>query len=523
MSQDMKCSNCGEKNIKDRYFCPKCGKLLQPNSFSNKNVYEESELKIKRILENLNKTPHSKIIWNDTIDLYTKKVEKYQVLMRLPEIKNNNGIVEKLKDFLELCIKPEFQIAFVGTIKTGKSTLINSLLGHNYASMAVTPETAALTKFRSSPRDYVKVTFYSKKEWKELWDSRTSAADAFMNEYKELNADSIKDKWVGHETIYKEIPNDKIREELLIWSSSKYPEHYFVKEIEVGISSLPEDFPPQVVFVDTPGLLDPVAYRSEITKQYIRKANAVFVCVDAQKVQKSEIETISSVFSFSSHNKSKVHIIATHWDKLNKPIEDWKVQKEWLEKQLVGKGFFDTKEMAHTNIMHSAAHIYNLCRDFNKLEYSDRMPLFQFALGMKFDISILMTSTDKAKVEQCLSDIKNLTNIEEIHKVITSQLAKNYEKLLYEDIAKKYEDIVYTLKRIAKDEQKESLELIEISKENIEKMKAKVEEQKKNYDKIVTSKEQLNAILKSVERNTQKRLDTILPRLKKMAQAGKTK
>ena len=139
---------------------------------------------------------------------------------------------------LDLCTKPEFQIAFVGTIKTGKSTLINSLLGHNYASMAVTPETAALTKFRSSPKDYVRVTFYTSGEWEQLWASRTSGADAFMKEYNELNAEQCKNKWVNHAPVYKEIANNEIEEELSVWSSSRSAEHYFVKEIEVGISSL---------------------------------------------------------------------------------------------------------------------------------------------------------------------------------------------------------------------------------------------------------------------------------------------
>ena len=186
MSQIVKCQKCGKDNNSSRYFCMDCGSLLDTSSFPNSSVYEDSELKIRRILENLEITPHSSIIWDDTVDLYTKKVERYRAIMNLPEMKSDGGVGEKMTDFLELCTKPEFQIAFVGTIKTGKSTLINALLGHNYASMAVTPETAALTKFRSSPRDYVKVIFYSKNEWKKLWDSRTTGADAFMKEYNEL-------------------------------------------------------------------------------------------------------------------------------------------------------------------------------------------------------------------------------------------------------------------------------------------------------------------------------------------------
>ncbi len=509
MNQKSVCPKCSKENPSNRYFCVKCGALLEPSYFSKKKVYEETELKVMRILENLDKTPHSEILWDDAIDLYTSKVEKYRAIMKLPELKSDSGIFEKMEEFLDLCTKPEFQIAFVGTIKTGKSTLINSLLGHNYASMAVTPETAALTKFRSSPRDYVQVSFYSPKEWAVLWKSRTSGADAFMKEYNELNAEKCKNKWVGHKTIYKEIANCDIEKELSVWSSSKSAEHYFVKEIEVGISSLPEEFPKQVVFVDTPGLSDPVAYRSEITKKYIRKANAVFICVDAQKVQKDEIETISSVFSFSSHNKSKVHIIATHWDVLNSPVEDWEEQKTWLEEKLVGKAFFDTRDMAHENIMHSAAHIYNLCRDYDKLEKKDIRTLQGFAVRMDVDISDLKSH---------LSEIKKLTNIDHIRKIVTDELAGNYHILLCEDIEKKYTDIMYALKRIAKEEQKETGEIIEVSKADIKKMRDKVEEQKRNYDEINSCRKQLTALLKTVETNTQKRLDSILSHLEKMAE-----
>lgn len=512
MGYDIKCKKCGEINSSGRYFCRKCGSILDSSMFSDSSVYEREEIKMMRIIENLDKMPHSRIVWNDIVDLYTKKVEKYKALMDLPELQENGSISEKMMDFLDLCTKPEFQIAFVGTIKTGKSTLINSLLGHNYASMAVTPETAALTKFRSSPKDYVRVTFYTSGEWEQLWASRTSGADAFMKEYNELNAEQCKNKWVNHAPVYKEIANNEIEEELSVWSSSRSAEHYFVKEIEVGISSLSENFPKQVVFVDTPGLSDPVAYRSEITRQYIRKANAVFVCVDAQKVQKDEIETISSVFSFSSHNKNKVHIIATHWDKLNKPFEDWNVQKKWLEERLVGKGFFDTGEMAHANIIHSAAHIYNLCRDFDYLDESDMITLKQFALGMGLDINGIKNSLPK---------MKKLTNIENIRTIVTDKLAKNYQILLSQDIEKKYLDIVYTLKRIAKDEQKETKEVIEISNADIEKMKAKVEEQKRNYEEITACRQQLTSILKSVETNTQKRLDAILPKLINKSNSGK--
>ena len=497
------CPACGSEHKEVRYFCAECGSFLDAEEFENKNLYAVPEIKIKRILENLKYTPHSKIIWSDTVDLYAKKAEEYRALTALPELAAslNVEMPEKLDRFLELCRNPKFEIAFVGTIKTGKSTLINSLLGHNYASMAVTPETAALTKFRSSPRDYIKIEFYTSQQWDRLWASRTSAADAFTREYKELKADIQRKKWVGHAPIYKEVANADIEKELSIWSSSRYAEHYFVREIEVGISSLPKDFPKQVVFVDTPGLSDPVEYRSAITRQYIRNANAVFVCVEAKKLQKDEIDTIASVFSFSSHNKSKVHIIATHWDKLNNPVRDWKNEKEWMKRQLVGKGFFDTAEMAETNIMHSAAYIFNLCRDYAKLEYEEEIPLIQFALAMRMDLKNL---------KSYLPDIMKLTNIANIEKVIKEKLAGKYQTLLCQDIEREYKDIIYTLKRVATERKKETGEIIETSFADRQEVEKKLDEQRHNYMEIQKNREELTKILHMVEESTRKRLNQSL-------------
>lgn len=502
------CPKCQTENISERYFCEACGSFLRQDMVPSEKLYSLPQIKMIRIIDNLkNHVPHMKIVWDDMVDSYAEKVEKYRSIMELPEmqVKGNDDLGNQMLDFLELCHKPEFQIAFVGVIKTGKSTLINSLLGHDYASMDVTPETAALTKFRSSFKDYLKITFYSEREWNKLWKSRTSGADEFMKEYKELNAEAQKSKWVGHKEEYIVEPPEGIERELVRWSSSKHAEHYFVKEIEVGISSLSDSFPKEVVFVDTPGLSDPVAYRSEITKEYIRKANAVFVCVDAKRVQKDEIETISSVFSFSSHNKNKVHIIATHWDNLNNPVEEWGRQKKWLEGKLLGPGFFEKEEMAHKNIMHAAAYIYNLCRNYDNLEKEGIRGVQKFALDMDIDPS---------EVREHLEDMMKLTNIDNIMTVINTELVGNYKKLLVEDIKKKYFDIKYALDRIVKDEKKVTKDIIQVSYSDLKEMEKRAEEQRKHYSEIKDCQEQLNKALATVKTRTQKRLDQILAKLK---------
>ena len=154
------CPFCKAEISESSYFCHSCGKFIKGEIFENADFYSSYEVKIMRILENLPKVPHAPIIWDDTIDIYAKKVEQLKAMFDLKDLNVkslNSDLTEKITTFLEKCRRPEFQIAFVGTIKTGKSTLINSLLGSNYASMDVTPETAALTKFRYSAKDYIHV------------------------------------------------------------------------------------------------------------------------------------------------------------------------------------------------------------------------------------------------------------------------------------------------------------------------------------------------------------------------------
>ena len=504
------CEHCRFENRDTRNFCEKCGTFLRSKNF-DKTAYELPEVKIMRVVENLLHVPHEPINWDAVIDAYSAKVERFDALFKIPGMgaENNSAVVQKMSDFLSLCRNPDFQIAFVGTIKTGKSTLINALLGKNYASMAVTPETAALTKFRSSPRDYVKITFYTQSEWSKLWNSRTSGASAFMAEYNELQGDKFKDKWINHASIHKELANEQIEDELKIWSSSKRAEHYFVKEIEVGISTLGKDFPPQVVFVDTPGLSDPVAYRSELTKQYIRRANAVFVCIDAQKIQKEEIDTIASVFAFSSDDKSKVHIVATHWDILNNPEDNWREQKKYLVKRLTGPGFFDMQATAATNIMHSAAFIYNLCRDYDSLKDEDLCSLDDFARHVH------LIGRRDCVTPKDLRALQKKTNVETILSVIRDNLAARYKRLLTNEIKKKFDDIKYNLTRTTKEKKDSTEELLKASRSSGKELEKQLQEQLKRCEAVKNSAEQLQTIIEQVKEKTDKRAKRICDGLRK--------
>lgn len=518
------CEACGSKNDSKNYFCSECGKFLLAGDFLKSDISSEVELKLSRIVANLKENPHTDILWNDTVDEYTKKIERIQSLLRIKDIGIDSiELNEKIDQFLNLCRKPDFEIAFVGAVKAGKSTLINALLGRNYASTDPNPETAVLTKFRSSEQDYLKVKFYSGKEWDKLWKSVQCDAERFLELYKELKAEKHKSKWIGHAEMRIDLANSEIEEELKKWSSSQSAVHFFVKEIEVGISSLPKDFPKQVVFVDTPGLFDPVSFRSQISIDYIHSANAVLVCVKAESLHGEEVKTVESVFSFSGHKRNKVFVIATNWDKLNNVIIDWDKRYNYMINSFTGKAFFPTKAMARSNILYAASYHYNLCRNYNNLRNSQKQELnmllvkIQIAIEDCLDKNISVPENIRALkdvvpgslTQSDLKRLMELTNIQVVNQVIVTELVNQYADLLYGDIKNLYEDIQHMVGRIAGERKKTVNDRITISYSDMKEIEQKIETTKENRDKILKVQKLLDANLESLNKSTKKRLEKI--------------
>ena len=116
-----------------------------------------------------------------------------------------------------------------------------------------------------------------------------------------------------------------------------------------------------------------------------------------------------------------------------------------------------------------------------------------------------------------------LSNIDNISDIIKTELAKNYEELLTQDIDKKYKDIKYTLKRVAKNSQAKVGDLINVSFKGMDELNKKVEEQEKNLKEIKDCEAQLEDLLEAMKKRTQKRLDQILPELDKACKNNRKK
>lgn len=438
----------------------------------------------------------TEILWDKTAARYADTVARVRLLMRESELQKDvpARLDKQLRTFLEKCMNPEFHIALVGAIKAGKSSLINAVLGEELASTEVTPETAALTKFRRSNRkDYVNVSFYSADEWNALWKSASGEEDSkFMQEYRQLQADQEKEKWVGFNPVHAEFNStEELKETIYKWTSSQSATHYFVKEVEVGLSQFP--LPEGVILVDTPGLNDAVAYRSDITKDYIDRANAVLVCVKADNLTGSELSTICGVFSNARYNPEKIYIVATQQDSLNDPIEDWKKQSAVWLKHLKEKSCYGDEMLARRNLVPTSGYFYTLLTHMETLTSKRKFQLWASAMKLEYTQDEIVEKVD---------ELIDFTGISRLKRKLNEEIVSKYRDLLLEDIKSNYdvcrEAITEALQRIRENQEK----LIRLSTQSLDEIAAAQRENEKKLAEARSDQKELEELVDEIRKQT---------------------
>ena len=504
----MNCKSCNREVSANMFFCPFCGASVSDSEVANKELLQSYSANLQKLMKNVGTAAFTKIAWDVNAQKYVEKMERLRMILQQPEFSNKNGsgLIKRIDNFISRCKEPEFHIAFIGTIKAGKSTLINALLGRNLASTSVTPETAVLTKFRNAESDYVRVVFYSPEEWQQLWNS-ASNAEIFKKEYAKLNGDAEKSKWIGHKEIKTNVTKDSIEAEIEHWTSSKHVEHYFVKEVEIGLSDF--QMPPEVVFVDTPGLDDPVIYRSDVTRDYIDRANAVFACVRSGALTGNDLSILYRIFTNSIDNPEKIFVLGTHYDNFNSPESNWKEQKEEWIKYL--SGAYGSEEKARRNIIHVAAFMMNLCRDYAKL--NNEMKRTLKSIAVKFDCDIF-------NIEQYLEELMEKSNVNEVNRKITQGIVPKYKKYLMEDIDSNYGALSTELRKFFKETRSANAEVMSASKKSADEIRAKYEKSKKELEEVLLYRQQLETALKAVRENTQSRVDALCKEIDNMVQSA---
>lgn len=471
--------------------------------FQEEELNREYERKLEKLRQlSAGAVDEAEYLWDATVQRYASTMSRVRKLLTSEGLKEQitSGMIRNLDTFLQRCSNAEFHIALVGAIKAGKSTLINALLGYEYASTKVTPETAALTKFRRGNRNYVHVSFYSKKEWERLWKSANdSKAEVFLEEYRQLNANAVKEQWVGRtEETFDCKEKEDVVKEILRWTSSRSPEHYFVKEVEVGLKDI--DLPEGVVLVDTPGLDDVVEYRSNITREYIDRANAVLVCVKSDALTGQEMATIYSVFSNTRYKPEKVYIVATQLDTLNRPNENWKEQQEEWIKYLKGPSAYGDKRLAERNLIPVSAYLYTLMKEYNSLSNDD---------DKMVDLQVTLMKLRCRNIDEDYQRIMEFTRIDYLRNKIQKEIIDKYKEFLIEDISESYKINQYEIQSTMKKIKESQKEIIKTAQGSLEEIRKKQEEYTKKYQEAEADKQNLDKLLKTLQTLTKRRADEL--------------
>ena len=411
------------------------------------------------------------------VERQKRKIEEIEKSIETVEKEFNVKFDEERNDIKAqkyLADDPNLQIAIVGTIKAGKSTFINALFEENIASTDVTPETASLTKFKYSSQNKLLVKFCSREEWKELWESveeaeRRTKTNIFRKEFEKSGAKSIENDYLGKSDETIEVSNiEDLKNKVKEYTSKNSKIHYFVKELTVYLNN--DNMPKDVTIVDTPGLDDVVDYRSNITKKYIKRANAVIVCVDSSSLRNDEYVTITKVFENIGDDFYKVMILGTQIDNKNNPKEAWEKQIEEWKKYL--RDNYKNEDLLKNNIIGVSSYVYSKVIELeNGKECDEDGKIAIYKLAKSYGIG-LKDWQDSNLIIKNSENIKDLTNIKKVNSIMHRDIISKGEEEVKKDLERRYLSMITNISNKAKSikntnsESKKTLDMTKAEQEN---------------------------------------------------------
>ena len=205
---------------------------------------------------------------NNFLEYFTE--EKQRIKNILQSLKDKNLISDMdyrdiLKDIEDRVIK----IAIIGQMKYGKSTFINSFIFHSpYLPTSSIPMTAALSEIKYGDKEYFKVLFFTKEEFKEM-KNNPDFEDIIIKADKIPNIDKLfgKEEIVSKHDIQNYVGSDGL----------------YTPIVKMFTIYNPKEILKETIIVDTPGFNDPIVAREEIAKRFIKEADFVLLFLYADR------------------------------------------------------------------------------------------------------------------------------------------------------------------------------------------------------------------------------------------------
>lgn len=504
-----KCENCNKEIPISEVVCPYCGNI-------HSLKIEKLSPKVRSRLEELSKVvkdenAYEDIFWSEIAKKKARVLRKAKLMGELGIIRFTEEIDQDIDSLINKCRNEEFQIAIVGVVKSGKSFLMNALMGKELASVDVTPETAALTKFRASNKYYIKVQFYNEEEWEEFKKSVEQSNGKMKKQMEETDIHELEKELINHDEVYHECENiEELRYKIKEYTSAEAKGHLFVSEVEVGVDASVFKMPKEVVFVDTPGLHDPVKYRADITKKYIKKADALLIAVKVDSQSEEAYKVITS--ALDCIDKKRAFIIATKKDTLSK--EDCnKSISSWVN-YLVEGGFYTDDEDAWNSIIQTSARmdmLVNKCDEILSFSTADRIDFESYVKKLLDDCDYVIRNIDCDS--NSIDRIKQDAGIDKLRIILSKRLIDKHKELKEAEIVKKYNECKSQIEKICNIAVDDAQEKINLAESNVEVLKLKYEEAqieerkvKQANNEIRTAADQLEKEIKNMILNLERKI-----------------
>lgn len=252
---------------------------------------------------NFEKTNQDAVRFDEFISKTEKAIDKlspYSDIAKLSKLESvRDGFKTRIDDFFRA--ERKLNIGIIGQVKAGKSSFLNTLLfdGQKVLPSAATPKTATLTKIEYAEENTLEVEYYTPDEWKiieknsvvESPDGEFESAREIMSMIKSsgINPDEYTVK--GGDSFHFDSVNSLMSElNDYVGENGKYTP--LVKNVTIKMA---KDELRDISVVDTPGLNDAIASRTDKTREFIEKCDVVFFLSPAARfLDKNDIHLLVS-------------------------------------------------------------------------------------------------------------------------------------------------------------------------------------------------------------------------------------
>lgn len=281
---------------------------------------------------------------------FEKIFQTYDRTERYLDLSDNfKSYVDDKRSWIDRLESAEFPVAFLGHFNTGKSTMINAILGKNILPEAIRAYTAIPTLLKKGEKDCVIIHYLGDTERRELRNLYVEEISKELRKsskgYLELNNRELLSKLdqeiseavntsqaaFSKGKSFKELKSliknwDKLNgetkeirlSELPNYVTEDYEDVLLVDKAEVHLAEI-KMMPAGVVLVDLPGLGVVNPRHKKITKDYVREKAKAFVIVSAvfKLLEGEEAILLDEVNKQRSSVLQRAFWVINKWDTLN--------------------------------------------------------------------------------------------------------------------------------------------------------------------------------------------------------------